>query len=118
MTPRLEDADAVCAASLTEICRQAAAPAWNAGTKYVLDHPEIAMLYDPADWSTNPWKKASEMPDDSRIEIYFVVEGLGNSNLITQAYDTYEEAFNSIKYLGPGRYEINKRFRVTKEAEV
>lgn len=116
--PRLEDADAVCAASLTEICRQAAASAWNAGTKYVLDHPEIAMLYDPADWSTNPWKKASEMPDDSRIEIYFVVEGLGNSNLITQAYDTYEEAFNSIKYLGPGRYEINKRFRVTKEAEV
>lgn len=116
--PRLEDADAICAASLTEICRQAAAPAWNAGTKYVLDHPEIVMLYDPADASTNPWKKASEMPDDSHVESYFVVEGLGNSNLITQAYDTYEEAFNSIKYLGPGRYEINKRFRVTKEAEV
>lgn len=58
------------------------------------------------------------MPDDSHVESYFVVEGLGNSNLITQAYDTYEEAFNSIKYLGPGRYEINKRFRVTKEAEV
>lgn len=108
----------MCAASLTEICRQAAAPAWNAGTKYVLDHPETVMLYDPADASTNPWKKASEMPDDSHVEIYFVVEGLGNSNLITQAYDTYEEAFNSIKYLGPGRYEINKRFLVTKEAEV
>lgn len=81
--PRLEDADAMCAASLTEICRQAAAPAWNAGTKYVLDHPETVMLYDPADASTNPWKKASEMPDDSHVEIYFVVEGLGNSNLIT-----------------------------------
>lgn len=75
--PRLEDADAMCAASLTEICRQAAAPAWNAGTKYVLDHPEIVMLYDPADASTNPWKKASEMPDDSHVESYFVVEGAG-----------------------------------------
>lgn len=63
-------------------------------------------------------RRKPKLPDDSHVESYFVVEGLGNSNLITQAYDTYEEAFNSIKYLGPGRYEINKRFRVTKEAEV
>lgn len=112
--PRLEDAETVCAASLTEICRQAAAPAWNAGAKHVLDHPEIAVMYDPADASTNPWKKAGEMPDDSHVESCFVVEKLDDHSHRSPEYDTCEEACNSIRYLEPGEYEIHKRFRVTK----
>lgn len=115
--PRLEDADAVCAASLTEICRQAAAPAWNAGVKHVLDYPEIAVMYDPADASTNPWRRAGEMPDDSHVESCFVVEKPDDRSHCSPEYDTYEEACNSLRYLEPGEYEIRKRFRVNSELE-
>lgn len=104
----------------------------NDGNKYLIANVDtnrafeccrVYLSYAPAFELSNvvfayALRPKPKLPDDSHVESYFVVEGLGNSNLITQAYDTYEEAFNSIKYLGPGRYEINKRFRVTKEAKV
>jgi hypothetical protein len=59
------------------------------------------------------------------VEVYFTVEDCidpGNTRYDWNHFDTYEEAMDAIRHLGPaaygpGEYEIHKRYRVTAGVE-
>lgn len=59
------------------------------------------------------------------VKVYFTVEDCinpENTRYDWNHFDTYEEAMDAIRHLGPaaygpGEYEIHKRFRVNSEVE-